>query len=174
MKIKLFNQINESYREFTQNYTDEIDDSIKLLIKLQDSNCNKDKIDKILSIYDDNVISKIEEWIYNTPTSEEISDFALKNQDKWGTEPKMILNAITDYAEACDIHEDDDEDSEFYEGSFQFDKNESKEEIDNFTSRYYDNYDDEDDNSYEEDLQNYAEKSTRKIQLYEKFKKNKS
>ena len=49
--------------------------------------------------------------------------------------------------------------------------NESKEEIDNFTARYYDNYDDEEDPN----IDNYEVNSTeylKKIQLFEDFIKN--
>lgn len=46
----------------------------------------------------------------------------------------------------------------------------NEEEIDNFTARYYDNYDDEEDNldNYEENSMGYL----KKIQLFEEFIKN--
>lgn len=47
----------------------------------------------------------------------------------------------------------------------------NEEEIDNFTARYYDNYDDEEDNNldnYEENTMEYL----KKIQLFEEFIKN--
>lgn len=58
---------------------------------------------------------------------------------------------------------------EFYEGSFEFETDdvEEIEEIDNFTARYYDNFDDEED-SFEDD--NYDEndiENIKRIQLYE-------
>lgn len=155
MKIKLFNQINESsYHDFLTHYDEEIEKSIKLLIKLQDANIDDDKIDDKLSVYDTNVKSKIDEWIYDTPSRDEIAEFAIRNQDRWGTEPQMVLYAIEDYATECKIYddnEDDDDDNDkgdFYEGSFQFnDENENK--IDNYTSRYYDRYDNEESNQIE-------------------------
>jgi hypothetical protein len=43
------------------------------------------------------------------------------------------------------------------------------EEIDNFTSQYYDNFDDEEDKDqkYKIDLQNFEENNLTKIKLYE-------
>lgn len=46
-----------------------------------------------------------------------------------------------------------------------------KEEIDNFTARYYDNYDDEEPAANEDDLQNFSPQN-KKIQMYEKFINN--
>jgi len=48
------------------------------------------------------------------------------------------------------------------------------EEIDNFTSQYYDNFDDEEDKDqkYKIDLQNFEENNLSKIKLYEDWKKN--
>ena len=160
MKIKSFNQINESsYHDFLMHYDEEIEKSIQLLIKLQDANIDDEKIFNKLSVYDDNVKSKIDEWIYDTPTKDEIAEFAIRNQDRWGTEPQMVLYAIEDFASECNIYsenDDDIDDGEFYEGSFQFeDENENK--TDNFTSRYYDRFDNEDSN---------------KIELFENFSDN--
>ena len=163
MKIKSFNQINESsYSDFLANYAEEIENSINLLTKLQDvKDCDQEKIEKRLNVYDTNVISKIEDWIYDTPNEKEIAEFALMNQDRWGTEPQMILYAIDDYATICGVYLQDDENDdenndngEFYEGSFQFD-NEST-STDNYTSRYYDRFDNEESNQ---------------IELYENFEK---
>jgi len=178
MKIKKFNQIKESsYSDFLMQYEEEIEKSIKLLVKLKDvidtiDDASYEKIENKLSVYDTNVQSKIDEWIYKTPTSNEIADFAIMNQDKWGTEPKMLLYAIEDFADACDISLEDEDDDGFYEGSFQFDdddENESK--IDNFTAKYYDNFDDEEDKDqkYKIDLQNFEENNLQKIQLFEDF-----
>ncbi len=48
------------------------------------------------------------------------------------------------------------------------------EEIDNFTSQYYDNFDDEEDKDqkYKIDLQNFEDNNLSKIKLYEDWKKN--
>jgi hypothetical protein len=48
------------------------------------------------------------------------------------------------------------------------------EEIDNFTSQYYDNFDDDEDKDqkYKIDLQNFEENNLSKIKLYEDWKKN--
>ena len=129
MKIKTFKQLNESSEyEFLSHYSEEIQNSIELLKKLRklsltsDDNTiddeKNDKIDNRLSVYDTNVPSKIEDWIYDTPTSEEIARFAISNEDRWGTEPQMVLNAIEDYANICNIyidHEDEDEDEDILE-----------------------------------------------------------
>ena len=152
MKIKSVNQLNESsYHDFLTHYDEEIEKAINLLIKLENENywekCDPETLEKRLSVYDENVMSKIEDWIYDTPTKEEIAEFALKNQDRWGTEPQMVLFAIEDYANECGINHDDDDDDDddggFYEGSFQFDDENESVQIDDFTSRYYDNYDDD-------------------------------
>ena len=42
-------------------------------------------------------------------------------------------------------------------------------EIDNFTARYYDNFDDEEEPANEQDLLNITKENIRKIQLYEKI-----
>ena len=172
MKIKQFIQIKESsYSDFLMHYEEEIENSIKFLIKLENvEDCDTEKLEKKFSVYDTNVVSKIEDWIYNTPTKQEIAEFALKNQDRWGTEPQMGLYAIEDYASTCGIYlnEDENEDDGFYEGSFQFDDDEENEnKIDNFTAKYYDNYDDEEEPTYE-----YDETNLKKIQLFEDFLKN--
>ena len=180
MKIKQFTKINESsYSDFLKNYKEEIENSIKLLVKLESEDylekCDPETLEKKLSVYDTNVLSKIEDWIYDTPTKEEIAEFALNNQDRWGTEPQMVLYAIEDYASTCGIYLNDDEnenenedDNGFYEGSFQFDDDEENEnKIDNFTAKYYDNYDDEEEPTYE-----YDETNLKKIQLFEDFLKN--
>jgi len=166
MKIERFNQINESsHNEFLNHYSDDIQKSIILLVKLKnffieaehnDENITDElgelgeKIENRLSVYDKNVPSKIDEWIYDTPTPDEIVEFAIRNQYKWGTEPQMVLYAIEDYATECGIYPDDEDDideneneDEFYEGSFQFDKeevdepkNENIELFENFETSY--------------------------------------
>jgi hypothetical protein len=178
MKIKQFNQLNESsYTDFLDHYREELDNAIKLLITLKDCDVEDDdqiqsRIESKLEVYDTNVPEQIERWIYRTPTKDEIVDFAIRNQNRWGTEPRMVLSAIEDYADACEIYlddeDEDDEDDEFFEGSFQFDKNENV-EIDNFTSRYYDNFDDEEPAANEDDLQNFSP-TNKKIHLFEDFK----
>lgn len=163
MKLKKFNNLNESHN-FLSRYNDEINNAIKLLIKLQDcNNIDHNKVEQRLSVYDVNVPDKIDEWIYDTPTPQEIAEFAEKNQYRWGTEPQMVLQAIEDYAQTCNIYSFDDDDDEFEEENENVD-------VDNFTARYYDNYDDE------EDTTSYEENSTealKKIQMFEDFvKKN--
>ena len=164
MKLKKFNKVKESYN-FINRYEDEINNAIKLLIKLQ--NCNNidhNKVEQKLSVYDVNVPDKIDEWIYDTPTPQEIAEFAEKNEYRWGTEPQMVLQAIEDYAQTCSIYDfdDDDNDEEANENI----------EVDNFTSRYYDNFDDEDDPNFIIDFQNVAEKDLKRIQMFEQFLKN--
>ena len=180
MKIKKFNKLNESsYSDFSNNYSEEIHNAITLLKKLKKFEDNADdsiqaKIERKLEVYDTNVPEMIERWIYNTPSKNDIVEFAIRNQDRYGTEPKMILYAIEDYAEAFGVYshdeEDNDENKEFYEGSFQFDKDDTENEnVDNFTSRYYDNYDDEEPAANEDDLQNFSS-TNKKIHLFEDFK----
>lgn len=167
MKLKKFNKIDESHN-FLSRYNDEINNAIKLLIKLQDcNNIDHNKVEHRLSVYDVNVPDKIDEWIYDTPTPQEIAEFAEKNEYRWGTEPQMVLQAIEDYASACGIYNFDDEDDEDEDEEF----NENA-EVDNFTARYYDNYDDEEDAANEKDLQDFSI-TNKKIQMFEDFvKKN--
>ena len=183
MKIKNFNQLNESsYNDFLDSYSEEINNAITLLIKLKkyedsDDDSIQNKLEKKLVVYDTNVPETIERWIYKTPSKDDIVNFAIQNQNRYGTEPKMILFAIEDYAEAFGVYLRDDEDedeenNEFYEGSFQFDNDDVENEnveVDNFTSRYYDNYDDEEPAANEDDLQNFSS-SNKKIHLFEDFK----
>lgn len=127
MKLKTFKQLNESSEsDFLLHYDEEIRNAIKLLTKLHSFSLGTDdtddaiidnekleKLEKRLSVYDTNVQSKIEDWTYDIPTRREIAEFALRNQDRWGTEPQMVLFAIEDYAQACNIyidHEDDEDD----------------------------------------------------------------
>lgn len=165
MKLKKFNKINESHN-FISRYSDEINDAIKLLIKLQ--NCNNidhQKVEKRLSVYDINVPDKIDEWIHDIPTPNEIAEFAQSNEYRWGTEPQMVLQAIEDYASTCGIYnfdEDEDDEDEFNENV----------DVDNFTARYYDNFDDEEEPANETDLINF-DSGNKKIQMFEDFvKKN--
>lgn len=165
MTLKKYNKIYEN-DHFLRNYDEEIQRAIKQLIKLSEvDDIDYDKIEDKLSVYDTNVAEKIDRWIFDTPTAEEISDFALRNQERWGTEPQMVLQAIEDYAQVCGIYDfnEEDEDEEINEET----------EIDNFTSRYYDNFDDEDDPNFVVDFQNVAEKDLKRIQMFENFIKNK-
>lgn len=165
MTLKKFNNLNES-DNFFSNYKDEINKSIRLLIKLKDcSNVDYNKVEQRLSVYDTNVPDKIDEWIYDTPSTQEIVEFAEKNEYRWGTEPQMVLQAIEDYAQTCGIYDFDDED----EDDEDFEEENENVEIDNFTARYYDNYDDEEEPSYEEN----SIDALKKIQMFEDFvKKN--
>lgn len=61
---------------------------------------------------------------------------------------------------------------EFYEGSFEFETDDEIEEIDNFTARYYDNYDDEEDSFEDDNFDQNNIENIKRIQLYEKDKKN--
>jgi len=158
-------KLNESsYSDFKRSYIEEIEQSIKLLIKLQENedNINYEKVEKRLNVYDVNVQGKIDEWIYDTPSIDEIVEFAIRNQDKFGTEPRMILSAIEDFAQACNIYIDFDED--------EYDED-IDENVDNFTARYYDDFDDEEEAANELELQEFNPKN-RKIQLFEDFGNN--
>ena len=62
MKIKSVTQLNESsYGDFLTHYKDEIDNSIKILIKLKEiQDIDYDTIEDKLSVYDENVQNKID------------------------------------------------------------------------------------------------------------------
>lgn len=89
------------------------------------------------------------------------------------TKPKLILNKsnkkrkkITSLKNLNNNNLNENTD-EFYEGSFQFETDNEIEEIDNFTARYYDNYDDED--SFEDDIYDENIENVKRIQLYENY-----
>ena len=89
---------------------------------------------------------------------------------EWCNDGKEIMSVILYF------HDDENNEDEFYEGSFQFDKekddieNENVEIIDNFTAQYYDNYDDEEDETdYEVDFQNNSQENLKKIKMFEDF-----
>lgn len=55
-------------------------------------------IDKAMLVYDENVDKQIERWILDSNIStDKIAKFAIENQDKYGTEPWMVLDAIDDF-----------------------------------------------------------------------------
>jgi len=122
MKIKKFESIkiiNESsYTDFLMHYGDEIRVAIQRLDKIGQESAgeedffNYDEIDQRLENYDKNVIDEIDDWVVRGVAPEEIAEFAIRNQDRYGTEPRMVLYAIEDYFHACGLYDEDEEEDE--------------------------------------------------------------
>ena len=105
------NPLNESSKtDFMVSYSDELKSAYEkiqemsdILEKVQDEFFDNtfDEVEKKMSTYDSNVGPTIEKWIAGFPESKSISiddivDFALDNQYKYGTEPQFVLFAIDD------------------------------------------------------------------------------
>jgi len=68
------------------------------ITKLYDDVIEKvgDDIEKAMETYDDNVGTQIDRWTDGNVSTDKIAKFAIENQDKYGTEPRMVLDAIDD------------------------------------------------------------------------------
>jgi hypothetical protein len=126
LKERAFESLNESsYDDFFDNYAAEIVTASKQLREMSkvlepilknedDPKADEffEQFDDIMQRYDKNVAGSIEHWIMipSQATSDDIAKFALRNQDRFGTEPKMLLYAIEDaYNLTKEITETEDE-----------------------------------------------------------------
>lgn len=99
------NLVNESSRtDFMMNYRNELKQDMINLKKLsgvyeQATDEDFERIDKKMGTYDDNVGIKIDLWINDVDdvTIDDIVNFAINNQNEFGTEPQFVLFAIEDY-----------------------------------------------------------------------------
>lgn len=119
--LKKVRPINESsYDDFIMNYRDEMRQAIKLL-PLIGKTFNTatdeqfDRVEQEMSKYDTNVGKTIQHWatiMTHSPHAigpQEIADFAIRNQNQYGTEAQMVLFAIEDMAHALGIREEEEE-----------------------------------------------------------------
>lgn len=88
-----------SYTDFITNYGQELKDAIQQLrnaSKVYDDNIElvADDLEDAMERYDSNVGEQIDGWLMIIPTVDEIAKFALQNQDRFGTEPRFVLEAI--------------------------------------------------------------------------------
>jgi len=106
-KLKLFESfLNEgSHSDFIMSRSGELKTAIeqlKAMGKVQDKFTDEifKKITDRLDIYDDNVGEQIDNWIFATKRGrldvDDIVSFAMQNQDRFGTEAQMVINAIGD------------------------------------------------------------------------------
>lgn len=78
---------------------------MKRCSKLYDSNIEKnaEEIENVMDKYDSNVGEQIDRWIsgnsFERVNINDIVNFAINNQDRYGTEPKAIIYAIEDFCE---------------------------------------------------------------------------
>ena len=112
--IKSFNAFSiseSSHSDFLMHYRDEIKLALKQLKTMSavDEETMDDatygKLEKALAPYDKNVQQQIERWLSqpNSVDAEALSRFALSNQDRYGTEPQMVLEAIERYYNICNV-----------------------------------------------------------------------
>lgn len=105
-KFNDFKKINEgSHSDFLVSYGSDIKKAVKTLQQISKiyDDINENVFDKIMikmGNYDDNVGTKIDRWVSGTEdiTIDNIAKFALDNQNKFGTEPQFVLDAIEDWA----------------------------------------------------------------------------
>lgn len=96
-------EVNEgSYTDFLTSHGNDIRSAVKKMQEIAKIYNDKvesigDKLDKVLEPYDENVGSQIDSWASGDISADKIAKFAIENQDKYGTEPKMVLDAIDDY-----------------------------------------------------------------------------
>jgi hypothetical protein len=109
MKAKLVKEsLNESsYSDFLMNYSEEIREAIQILKKLSKQYKNEKISDEIMlksfnklyGIYDKPNIDFIQGIIFRQEfhlDAEEIAKIGMEIQNRFGTEPRMVLNAIED------------------------------------------------------------------------------
>ncbi|HUW44225.1 MAG TPA: hypothetical protein VMW50_00365 [Dehalococcoidia bacterium] len=114
-------KLNEgSYEDFFMNYGSEIKNALDLLRKLgkkiDSGEITEEKaspaIDKIDSIYDGAVVNYIVDTITSGGRTDarELTNIAIDNMNRQGTEMQMILYAIEEFAAALGVYSDQDED----------------------------------------------------------------
>lgn len=99
-KLTMKNNLSESsYDDFQRNYGSQISIAVNQLKRIHDIDENEiikyhDKIDRALNNYDEN----LNDFIFGIqpPTFTDIVNLAIRNQDRYGTEPRQVLNAIGD------------------------------------------------------------------------------
>lgn len=107
-RIKLFENftdaLNEgSYTDFLTSHGNDLKSAVTKIKKIAEVYDDKiedlaDAVEKAMEPYDENVGPQIDSWTGDDNIStDKIAKFAIDNQDKYGTEPKMVLDAIDDF-----------------------------------------------------------------------------
>jgi len=98
------NDVNEgSYTDFLTSHGNALKSAVKKMKEIQSAYDDKieevgDEIEKAMEVYDDNVGPQIDSWTGDDNIStDKIAKFAIQNQDKFGTEPQMVLDAIDEF-----------------------------------------------------------------------------
>lgn len=99
-----------SYNDFLMRYGDELREAQRYILKMQEA-CRENAdasafseegdMEEVLSNYDSYVINNIIQWIFDSRRIDEdqIASVAISNMDKNGTEPQMVLYAVSDLYE---------------------------------------------------------------------------
>ena len=97
-------KVNEgSYTDFLTSHGNALQKAVKQMKEIAAVYDDKiedkaDEVEKAMSTYDDNVGQQLDSWTGDSNIStDKIAKFAIDNQDKYGTEPKMVLDAIDDF-----------------------------------------------------------------------------
>jgi hypothetical protein len=103
-----------TYTDFLTNNGAEINKAVSDLRKLKPilpklSEEDYARIERAMSIYDTNVSERIQHWIMVGTDAHEIAVFAGENQDRFGTETRMVLFAIKDFVRAAGLESEEDD-----------------------------------------------------------------
>ena len=105
-----------SYDNFIDSYAVELRNAISDFKKLDEFAITEADLEKafnrIDSIYDRGVASKLESFLHNKRnlTIRAIADMALDNSNRYGTEMKQALNASEDYVDSLSKYLPEEED----------------------------------------------------------------
>lgn len=90
-----------SYDDFIEAYQYETNTLLKVLHSIDEESISNDQwdcIERKMKKYDSNMLETIQYWMSRKEISaREVALFAIENQNRFGTEPKQVVNAITDF-----------------------------------------------------------------------------
>jgi hypothetical protein len=124
-KFENFNSLNEgSHSDFLMNYGPEIKNALTKLRKISKiyNDITEEQFNRIshrMDKYDINVGEQIDNWSYGDADADKIANFAISNQDRFGTEAQIILQAIDEYADVLNISINESSDEDKYLSSKQ-------------------------------------------------------
>ena len=103
------------YERFMDNYDVELRNAVRKLRKIKVSDIEIDekitkRLEQELVNYDENVLGMIEYWIDGYVDEDEIAKFAIRNMNRFGTEPQMVIYAIDDFTAILGIYDEEEED----------------------------------------------------------------
>lgn len=97
-------EVNEgSYTDFLTSYGNDIKKAVTQIKEIGAVYDDKiedkaDEIEKAMAVYDEEVGNQIDRWTGDSNIStDKIAKFAIENQDRTGTEPRMVLDAIASF-----------------------------------------------------------------------------